>query len=328
MKQKNKFRLSFALIIISIVITLFAIRDNKKLDKTYLELSSENSILTKKLEDKKSSEKSLKEEINLKKSKIEGIDSEITKFGVMSDKKNKISNMKDELLQIHIKLQDNKFDFSYSNFGENNNIKPLESYFFDKSANEQDIRDNITFLPIVMNSYINEDLNYEISRNNFKVLQNLGILEYIESGDNYLVKSILLNDSSNYDTLKKRNNYLLELNKYYLNAYGNIFYEDEFSKKYIDNRMKILDESLNGEEVELESKEMNEINLIDAFCIDLLNSSSNNLKNFSVSENDAIKQLKRGDFVLMSEKLDDKEINLTFFNKNNGKIFEINDKID
>lgn len=328
MKQKNKFRLSFALIIISVVITLFSIRDNKKFDKTYLELSSENSALTKKLEDEKSSEKSLKEEISLKKSKIEGIDSEITKFGVMTDKRNKISNMKEELLNTHIKLQENNFDFSYSNFNDTNNIKPLDSYFFDEDMTEEDDKDNIIFLPIALNSYINEDLNYEISRNNFRVVQNLGILDYIENGDNYLVKSILLNDSSNSEVLKKRNNYLLELNKFYLSAYENIFFEKEMTSSYIDNRMKILNSPDYDEAIELETKDMNRINALDAFCIDLLNSSSNHLKDFSISENDGIRQLKRKDFVLMSEKINDKEINLTFFNKNNGKIFEINDKID
>ncbi|MGI5949322.1 hypothetical protein [Peptoniphilus sp.] len=328
MKQRNKFRLSFALIIISVVITLFSIRDNKKFDKTYLELSSENSALTKKLEDEKSSEKSLKEEISLKKSKIEGIDSEITKFGVMTDKRNKISNMKEELLNTHIKLQENNFDFSYSNFNDTNNIKPLDSYFFDDNMTEEDDKDNIIFLPIALNSYINEDLNYEISRNNFRVVQNLGILDYIENGDNYLVKSILLNDSSNSEVLKKRNNYLLELNKFYLSAYENIFFEKEMTSSYIDNRMKILNSPDYDEAIELETKDMNRINALDAFCIDLLNSSSNHLSDFSISENDGIRQLKRKDFVLMSEKINDKEINLTFFNKNNGKIFEINDKID
>lgn len=328
MKQKNKFRLSFALIIISVVITLFSIQDNKKLDKTYLELSSENSTLTKKLEDKKSSAKSLQEEINLKKSKIDGIDNEITKFGVMTDKKNKISNMKEELLNTHIKLQDNNFDFSYSNFESTNNIKPLDSYFFDENKTEGDDKDNIIFLPLAINSYINEDLNYEISRNNYRVVQNLGILEYIESGDNYLVKSILLNDSSNSEVLKKRNNYLSELNKYYLNAYDNIFSDKEMTRNYIDNRMKLLGSSADDEKIDLETKDINKINALDAFCIDLLNSSCNHLNGFNISENDGIRQLKKSDFVLMSEKIDDKEINLTFFNINNGKIFEINDKID
>lgn len=328
MKENNKIRISIGLMIISFILIFISIGDNRKIDKSYLELSSENTNLNKRLEKARASQKSLETEISTKKSKIEGIDSEITKFGVLSDKKAEISDLKNELSNTYNRLQDNKFDFYYSRFDNANTFIPLEGFFFNPDRNTQDGEDNIIFLPTVINSYINENLNYKISRNNFSIIQNLGIIEYIENGDNYLAKSILLNDNSNSDTLKKRNLYLLALNKRYLNTYKNIYDGIDSSYDFTNSRIDILDKLLKDESIVLEEKDLDVLNHLNAFCIDMLNSYAKEVAGLNVTKNDDIRQLKRDDFVLMSEKIDSKEINITFFDKNNGKIFEVNDKID
>lgn len=328
MKENNKVRISAALIIVSFILIFISIGDNRKIDKSYFELSAENSNLNKKLEKTRASVKSLETEIGTKKSKIDGIDGEINKFGVLSDKKTEISDMKNELSDTYYKLQDNKFDFTYSRFDNANSFIPLEGFFFNPDRSSEDNDDNIIFLPTVMNSYINENLNYKISRNNFSIIQNLGIIEYIEKGDNYLAKSILLNDNSNSDILKKRNLYLLALNKRYLNTYRNIYDGIESSNGFTNSRIDTLDKLLKDETIVLEEKDIEELNHLNAFCIDMLNSFAKEVAGLNVTVNDDIKQLKRDDFVLMSEKIDSKEISITFFDKNNGKIFEVNDKLD
>lgn len=328
MKYKNRFLISLIFIIISVVLTFFAINDGKKINKSYLQLSSDNSNLKEKLDDSQKTQKSLDEEINSKKSKIEGIDNESNKFGVMSAKKDEIMRMKEELLNTHMAFQNNNFDFYYSHNNSNNALTPLNGIFFDEALKNEDRIDNLIVLPIIINSYTNEYLNYEISRNNFKVIENLGILDYVENGDNYLVKSILLNDSSNSDILKKRNSYLILLNSRYLNAYRNIYEEVTSSQIFINNSKDYLNHNLKDSTIPIEEKDKKKIDVLNAFCIDLLNSSSNQLNDFSITESNGFKQFKRNDFVLMTEKVDDKLINVNFFNEECGSIYEVNDKMD
>lgn len=311
MNKNKKITISIIFIALAFVFSFLGFSNLRTVGSSYFNLSRENSAL---LESKKKAEdkfKTLSQENNSKKSKLDVINNEINKFDIIKDKTSEIDSMNTEISDSLISFRKNNFNELYNiENGKINDYKPLKGNFFEENLTEEDVKSNLLMIEFLLNSYYNFDLNKNISKHNLKAYENLGIIDYLINGDNYMLKSILLNDTSKISKLKEEKENILKEEEEFFSVYENIYGDNENIKILRADKGKNL-----KIDTAKEKGEDNNFRILNALCIDILNSSVNYLENFKIVSENGINKLNVLDNTLMSEKNENNKLTVTYYNR-------------
>lgn len=278
------------------------------MNSSYFNLTRENSSLIEKKSKTEEKLKVLKQDINSKHSKLDVIKNEIKKIDILKNKSQEIQNFNKEIGDSLISFETLNFNNSYKISKDKiNNFEVLKGNFIDKDLSYEDINSNLIVLPFIVNSNYNYALNREIGKHNIKSFQNLGLVNYLINGDNYMLKSILLNDSSKASKLKDEKENILNKENNLLDISENIFAVDLSAKKNL--KIDSKENQMNEEKTKTEKEE----DILNALCIDILNSSANYLKGFNIIKEDDLNKLKYSDKVLMTEKIEDNKVITNYY---------------
>lgn len=326
MKKNKKIIFSVILIGLSIGLSFLGFSNLKITGSSYFNLSRENSSLLDKKTKAEEKFKTLSQENNTKKSKLEVINNEINKFDIIKDKSSEIEDMNKVISDSLISFRDNTLDEFYNIDNKKlYDYKPLKGSFIEDNLSEDDIKSNLLMLQFILNSYYNYDLNRNIGKHNLKSFENLGIIEYLKNGENYMLKSILLNDSSKLSQLKTEKEGILKEEEDFNSIYDNIFYDKKNIKKSNEDKNK---KDLMLSKVDKNSKDDKENNFkrLNALCIEILNSSVNYLENFKIVSEKENNYLKLFDDSLMSEINSDKKTTITYYNRISGETYTLTEE--
>lgn len=322
MNKNKKITISIIFITLAFVFSFLGFSNLRTVGSSYFNLSRENSAL---LESKKKAEdkfKTLSQENNSKKSKLDVINNEINKFDIIKDKTSEIDSMNTEISDSLISFRKNNFNELYNiENGKINDYKPLKGNFFEENLTEEDVKSNLLMIEFLLNSYYNFDLNKNISKHNLKAYENLGIIDYLINGDNYMLKSILLNDTSKISKLKEEKENILKEEEEFFSVYENIYGDNENIKILRadkDKNLKIDTAKEKGED--------NNFRILNALCIDILNSSVNYLENFKIVSENGINKLNVLDNTLMSEKNENNKLTVTYYNRVSGDTYTLSEE--
>lgn len=319
MKKNKQIAFSLLFVVIAFIFTFLGFSNLKLMKSSYFTLSRENSTLVEKRNKSKEKLKSLGQDKNSKKSKLEVIDNEIKKFDIINNKDQEIDEINKEISDSLIYFRKNNLNEFYNiENGKLNNYIPLSGNFIENNLSEDDIKSNLIMIQFLLNSYYNYDLNRNISKHNIKAYENLGIIDYIKNGDNYIIKSILLNDTSNVSRLKEEKEKILKEEEEFFSVYENIYGSNENIKNLTTDN--IAHSSDSKAEVESKFKRLN------AISIDILNSSVNYLKDFKIINEAGIKKLNILDKTIMSEKIEKNNKIITYYNRINGEDYTITEE--
>lgn len=322
MKKNKKIILSFIFIVLSVVFSFFGFSNLKEIGSSYFNLSRENSSLIEKKNKADQKLKILSQENNSKKSKLDVINSEINKFDIIKEKTSEIDSMNKEISESLIFFRKNNFnEFYNTDIKKVNNYKTLKGNFIEDNLTEDDVKSNLTMIQFILNSYYNFDLNRNISKHNLKAYENLGIIDYLINGDNYMLKSILLNDTSKISKLKEEKENILKEEEDFFSIYENIYGNKE--------NIKIPKSDKSGTVEDLNSSEKDEDNnfkILNALCIDILNSSVNYLGNFKIIRENGVNKLNILDDTIMSEENEKNKISITYYNRISGDAYTLTEE--
>lgn len=322
MNKNKKIILSFIFIVLSVVFSFFGFSDLKEIGSSYFNLSRENSSLIEKKNKADEKLKILSQENNSKKSKLDVINSEINKFDIIKEKTSEIDSMNKEISESLILFRKNNFnEFYNTDIRKVSNYKTLKGNFIEDNLTEDDVKSNLTMIQFILNSYYNFDLNRNISKHNLKAYENLGIIDYLINGDNYMLKSILLNDTSKISKLKEEKENILKEEEDFFSIYENIYGNKE--------NIKIPKSDKSGTVEDLKSSEKDEDNnfkILNALCIDILNSSVNYLANFKIIRENGVNKLNILDDTIMSEENEKNKISITYYNRISGDAYTLTEE--
>lgn len=322
MNKNKKIILSFIFIVLSVVFSFFCFSNLKKIGSSYFNLSRENSSLIEKKNKADEKLKILSQENNSKKSKLDVINSEINKFDIIKEKTSEIDSMNKEISESLILFRKNNFnEFYNTDIRKVSNYKTLKGNFIEDNLTEDDVKSNLTMIQFILNSYYNFDLNRNISKHNLKAYENLGIIDYLINGDNYMLKSILLNDTSKISKLKEEKENILKEEEDFFSIYENIYGNKE--------NIKIPKSDKSGTVEDLKSSEKDEDNnfkILNALCIDILNSSVNYLGNFKIIRENGVNKLNILDDTIMSEENEKNKISITYYNRISGYAYTLTEE--
>lgn len=322
MNKNKKIILSFIFIVLSVLFSFFGFSNLKKIGSSYFNLSRENASLLEKKNKAEEKFKTLSQENNIKKSKLEVINSEINKFHIIKEKTSEIDSMNKEIRESLIAFRKNNFNEFYNTDNRKiNNYKPLKGNYIEENLTEDDIKSNLTMIQFILNSYYNFDLNRNISKHNLKAYENLGIIDYLIDGDNYMLKSILLNDTSKISKLKEEKENILKEEEDFFSIYENIYGDKENIKILRSDKSSTL-ETLKPSE----KKEDNNFKILNALCIDILNSSVNYLGNFKIISENGVNKLNILDDTIMSEENEKNKITVTYYNRISGDAYTLTEE--
>lgn len=322
MNKNKKIILSFIFIVLSVVFSFFGFSNLKEIGSSYFNLSRENSSLIEKKNKADEKLKILSQENNSKKSKLDVINSEINKFDIIKEKTSEIDSMNKEISESLILFRKNNFnEFYNTDIRKVSNYKTLKGNFIEDNLTEDDVKSNLTMIQFILNSYYNFDLNRNISKHNLKAYENLGIIDYLINGDNYMLKSILLNDTSKVSKLKEEKENILKEEEDFFSIYENIYGNKE--------NIKIPKSDKSGTVEDLKSSEKDEDNnfkILNALCIDILNSSVNYLGNFKIIRENGVNKLNILDDTIMSEENKKNKISITYYNRISGDAYTLTEE--
>lgn len=316
MNENKKSFLSFIFIILSLILSYFGFSNLRYMESSYFNLTRENSSLIEKKNKTQENIKNLSQEINLKNSKLDVITREIEKFDVLQNKSTEIEDLNKELGDSLIPFQDDReFKFFEISKDKINSFTPLRGNFIDKNLNREDMEDNLRLMPFFVDSHYTYDLNRSIGKHNIKGFENLGLVEYLLKGDNYLLKSILLNDSSKMTKLKDEKEKILEKENNLLEVSENIYGLNKNSKNKNLNASK-----------DVKDKEEDEEDTLNALCLDILNSSINYLRGYEIKNEDGLNKFKSKDKILMTEKIEDKKLITNYYRGVDEKAYTLSEE--
>lgn len=301
--NKNiKFIFSIIFIVISIILSYLGLSNLKIMETSYFNLTRENSSLIDKKNKSEEKINVLRQDFNSKHSKLDIIKKEIEKIDILKNKTKEIENFNKEIDDSLISFENVDFKTPYKLSREKiNNFQVLKGNFIDKDLDYEDMSSNLLIMPFIVNSNFDYDLNRAIGKHNIKSFQNLGLVNYLINGDNFMLKSILLNNSSKVTKLKDEKEEILRRENNLFKVCENIYNED-YSKKI--NSLKDSEDKIIKDE---------DVNILNALCLDILNSSANYLGNFKITKEDGLDCLKYKDKVLMTEKIEDKKITTNYY---------------
>lgn len=292
----------------SVILSFLGFSNLKKMNSSYFNLTRENSSLIEKKSKTEEKLKVLKQDINSKHSKLDVIKNEIKKIDILKNKSQEIQNFNKEIGDSLIGFETLNFNNSYKISKDKiNNFEVLKGNFIDKDLSYEDINSNLIVLPFIVNSNYNYALNREIGKHNIKSFQNLGLVNYLINGENYMLKSILLNDSSKASKLKDEKENILNKKNSLLDISENIYAADFSAKK--NSEVSLKENQLDEEKIKAENEE----DILNALCLDILNSSANYLKGFSIIRENDLNKLKYGDKILMTEKIEDNKVITNYY---------------
>ena len=316
MNENKKSFLSFIFIILSLILSYLGFSNLRYMESSYFNLTRENSSLIEKKNKTQENIKNLSQEINLKNSKLDVITREIEKFDVLQNKSTEIEDLNKELGDSLIPFQnDREFKFFEISKDKINSFTPLRGNFIDKNLNREDMDDNLRLMPFFIDSHYTYDLNRSIGKHNIKGFENLGLVEYLLKGDNYLLKSILLNDSSKITKLKDEKDKILEKEGQLLEVSENIYGLNKNSKNKNLNASK-----------DIKGKEEDEEDILNALCLDILNSSINYLRGYEIKNEDGLNKFKSKDKILMTEKIEDKKLITNYYRGVDEKAYTLSEE--
>ncbi|KXB71827.1 hypothetical protein [Peptoniphilus sp. DNF00840] len=316
MNENKKSFLSFIFIILSLILSYLGFSNLRYMESSYFNLTRENSSLIEKRNKTQENIKNLSQEINLKNSKLDVITREIEKFDVLQNKSTEIEDLNKELGDSLIPFQnDREFKFFEISKDKINSFTPLRGNFIDKNLNREDMEDNLRLMPFFVDSHYTYDLNRSIGKHNIKGFENLGLVEYLLKGDNYLLKSILLNDSSKMTKLKDEKEKILEKENNLLEVSENIYGLNKNSKNKNLNASK-----------DVKDKEEDEEDILNALCLDILNSSINYLRGYEIKNEDGLNKFKSKDKILMTEKIEDKKLITNYYRGVDEKAYTLSEE--
>ncbi|WP_277218848.1 hypothetical protein [Peptoniphilus vaginalis] len=316
MNENKKSFLSFIFIILSLILSYLGFSNLRYMESSYFNLTRENSSLIEKKNKTQENIKNLSQEINLKNSKLDVITREIEKFNVLQNKSTEIEDLNKELGDSLIPFQDDReFKFFEISKDKINSFTPLRGNFIDKNLNREDLDDNLRLMPFFIDSHYTYDLNRSIGKHNIKGFENLGLVEYLLKGDNYLLKSILLNDSSKITKLKDEKDKILEKEGQLLEVSENIY------GLYKNSKNKNLNASK-----DIKDKEEDEEDILNALCLDILNSSINYLRGYEIKNEDGLNKFKSKDKILMTEKIEDKKLITNYYRGVDEKAYTLSEE--
>ncbi|MBU5669031.1 hypothetical protein KQI68_04160 [Peptoniphilus sp. MSJ-1] len=323
MKNNFKILISIGILFLGFVFTFFGLKNMRSMKTSYFKISRENTSILAELENSKKNYDYLNQTLNNKKTRVENLNNELEKFDIISSKSSEIEDLNLKLQDSILFFQNNFFDNYFESHNKIKDEKSLNGIFINSDLDDISIKSNLAMLPYIINSPINYVLNQKIGRHNAKVYENLGILKYLENGDNYLIKSIILNDSSEISNLvEDKNKISLSVRDYY-SVYKNIYKQSISSNKFIDSK------NLNFNDInENEIKNNNEFNTLNAIAIEILNTSVNYLNDFNISKDGKETKLLNNEEVLMSEKSIDNKIITTYYNNIYGYDYNFIDEIN
>ncbi|WP_277250909.1 hypothetical protein [Peptoniphilus vaginalis] len=316
MNENKKSFLSFIFIILSLILSYLGFSNLRYMESSYFNLTRENSSLIEKRNKTQENIKNLSQEINLKNSKLDVITREIEKFNVLQNKSTEIEDLNKELGDSLIPFQDDR-EFKFFEISKDKIISftPLRGNFIDKNLNREDMEDNLRLMPFFVDSHYTYDLNRSIGKHNIKGFENLGLVEYLLKGDNYLLKSILLNDSSKMTKLKDEKEKILEKENNLLEVSENIYGLNKNSKNKNLNASK-----------DVKDKEEDEEDILNALCLDILNSSINYLRGYEIKNEDGLNKFKSKDKILMTEKIEDKKLITNYYRDVDEKAYTLSEE--
>ncbi|WP_085875927.1 hypothetical protein [Peptoniphilus vaginalis] len=316
MNENKKSFLSFIFIILSLILSYLGFSNLRYMESSYFNLTRENSSLIEKRNKTQENIKNLSQEINLKNSKLDVITREIEKFDVLQNKSTEIEDLNKELGDSLIPFQDDR-EFKFFEISKDKIISftPLRGNFIDKNLNREDMEDNLRLMPFFVDSHYTYDLNRSIGKHNIKGFENLGLVEYLLKGDNYLLKSILLNDSSKMTKLKDEKEKILEKENNLLEVSENIYGLNKNSKNKNLNASK-----------DVKDKEEDEEDILNALCLDILNSSINYLRGYEIKNEDGLNKFKSKDKILMTEKIEDKKLITNYYRDVDEKAYTLSEE--
>lgn len=318
MNKNFKIIFSFIFIALSLIFSYLGFSNLKNLESSYFNLTRENSSLIEKKSKSEDKLKNLSQDINLKNSKLEVIKNELEKFNVLKNKSTEIEDLNKELEDSIISFEENKTFKSFNLSNEKiNSYIALDGNFIDKELTKEDLEDNLSLLPFFIDSHYTYDLNKSIGKHNIKAFENLGLVEYLLRGDNYLLKSILLNDSSKLSKLKDEKDLILEKKANLLEVSENIYGNN---KNY---ESKISFDKNHSKDKE---KDYNEEDILNALCLDILNSSINYLKGYEIINEDGLNKFKSKGKILMTEKIEDKKLITNYYRGVDEKAYTISEE--
>lgn len=316
MNENKKSFLSFIFIILSLILSYLGFSNLRYMESSYFNLTRENSSLIEKKNKTQENIKNLSQEINLKNSKLDVITREIEKLNVLQNKSTEIEDLNKELGDSLIPFQDDiEFKFFEISKDKINSFTPLRGNFIDKNLNREDLDDNLRLMPFFIDSHYTYDLNRSIGKHNIKGFENLGLVEYLLKGDNYLLKSILLNDSSKITKLKDEKDKILEKEGQLLEVSENIY------GLYKNSKNKNLNASK-----DIKDKEEDEEDILNALCLDILNSSINYLRGYEIKNEDGLNKFKSKDKILMTEKIEDKKLITNYYRGVDEKAYTLSEE--
>lgn len=318
MNENKKTFLSFVFIILSLILSYLGFSNLRYMESSYFNLTRENSSLLEKKNKTEEKIKNLSQDINLKNSKLDVITREIEKFDVLQNKSREIEDLNGELGDSLIPFEDNiEFNFFEISKEKINSFTPLTGNFIYKDLDREDMEDNLRLIPFFIDSHYAYDLNKSIGKHNIKGFENLGLVEYLLKGDNYLLKSILLNDSSKISKLKDEKEAILKKEDDLLEVSGNIY---SLNKSFNNENLK------NVKDVKDKEKDENEEDILNALCLDILNSSINYLKGYEIKTEDGLNKFKSKDRILMTEKIEDKKLITNYYMGVDEKAYTISEE--
>lgn len=311
--NKNiKFIFSIIFIVISIILSYLGLSNLKIMETSYFNLTRENSSLIDKKNKSEEKINVLRQDFNSKHSKLDVIKKEIEKIDILKNKTEEIENFNKEIDDSLISFENVDFKTPYKLSREKiNNFQVLKGNFIDKDLNYEDMNSNLLTMPFIVNSNFDYDLNRAIGKHNIKSFQNLGLVNYLINGDNFMLKSILLNNSSKVTKLKDEKEEILRRENNLFKVCENIYNED-YSKKI--NSLKDSEDKIIKDE---------DVNILNALCLDILNSSANYLGNFKITKEDGLDSLKYKDKVLMTEKIEDKKITTNYYKSLDKEVYTL-----
>lgn len=312
MNKNIKFIFSIIFIVISIILSYLGLSNLKIMETSYFNLTRENSSLIDKKNKSEEKINVLRQDFNSKHSKLDIIKKEIEKIDILKNKTKEIENFNKEIDDSLISFENVDFKTPYKLSREKiNNFQVLKGNFIDKDLNYEDMSSNLLIMPFIVNSNFDYDLNRAIGKHNIKSFQNLGLVNYLINGDNFMLKSILLNNSSKVTKLKDEKEEILRRENNLFKVCENIYNED-YSKKI--NSLKDSEDKIIKDE---------DVNILNALCLDILNSSANYLGNFKITKEDGLDSLKYKDKVLMTEKIEDKKITTNYYKSLDKEVYTL-----
>lgn len=312
MNKNIKFIFSIIFIVISIILSYLGLSNLKIMETSYFNLTRENSSLIDKKNKSEEKINVLRQDFNSKHSKLDVIKKEIEKIDILKNKTEEIENFNKEIDDSLISFENVDFKTPYKLSREKiNNFQVLKGNFIDKDLNYEDMNSNLLTMPFIVNSNFDYDLNRAIGKHNIKSFQNLGLVNYLINGDNFMLKSILLNNSSKVTKLKDEKEEILRRENNLFKVCENIYNED-YSKKI--NSLKDSEDKIIKDE---------DVNILNALCLDILNSSANYLGNFKITKEDGLDSLKYKDKVLMTEKIEDKKITTNYYKSLDKEVYTL-----